>query len=454
MKDEVITKLNICIYEISSKFNETISKCRARIFYTGQNRNRTYITEEFGLQLIESIPYAPIKGIWDEEDLDFSDHGNSRQEGRIYGVVPSDYNFSWENHIDDDGVERTYACVDVLLYTALYPEASEIIGKSLSMEIYPPSIKGSWEIIDGQKYYKYSAGHFLGLQALGDTVEPCFEGAAFYQLLNELKDVYAALEQYQLKLEGGKKEMPAMNFKLSDREKYDALWELVNPEYNEESDYQISVTICDIYDDYALCYEYETKEYFRQYYQKDENGVQLAKRVKCHILDVTEEEYNALTRMRDLNENSFVKVEEFYNNITSENETLKNDIASLTEKANMVDELQTQIATLEEEKGNNETRINELTQELDGLHAYKNEIQNKEKKEILNKYAPKLDDSIVENYSAKLDTYTAKDLEKDLSYELVLANPSLFNIETEPSIPKEEHLTGIEAILEKYSKKR
>jgi hypothetical protein len=43
--------------------------------------------------------------------------------------VPECNNFAWEQHLDEDGIERTYACTDVLLFTALYPEASDIVGK-------------------------------------------------------------------------------------------------------------------------------------------------------------------------------------------------------------------------------------------------------------------------------------------------------------------------------------
>jgi hypothetical protein len=39
-------------------------------------------------------------------------------------------NFAWEDHLDSDGVTRTYACADVILYTALYNEAKMIPGSS------------------------------------------------------------------------------------------------------------------------------------------------------------------------------------------------------------------------------------------------------------------------------------------------------------------------------------
>jgi hypothetical protein len=59
------------------------------------------------------------------------------------------------------------------------------------MEIYTPSIKGDWKIIGGKKYFVFSEGVFLGLQALCESVEPCFEGAAFFSLYEDLKKMVA-----------------------------------------------------------------------------------------------------------------------------------------------------------------------------------------------------------------------------------------------------------------------
>jgi hypothetical protein len=134
----------ICLYGSNEQFSETITRGRCRIFYKGLNRNGTYITPEFAEQLIATIAYAPVKGIYTEEDSDYEDHGSKRTEGRIYGVVPANPNFAWEKHLDSDGMEREYACVDVLYYTALYKEASEISGKSQSMELYSKTVQGYW----------------------------------------------------------------------------------------------------------------------------------------------------------------------------------------------------------------------------------------------------------------------------------------------------------------------
>jgi hypothetical protein len=112
---------------------------------------------------LATAPYTPVKGIWDEGSQDFLDHGTSRTQGRIYGVVLAEPNFAWEDFLDEDGVTRTYACVDVIIYTEIYPEANKIIGKSLSMELLPTTIKGSWQTIDGAKVFVFDEASFAGL---------------------------------------------------------------------------------------------------------------------------------------------------------------------------------------------------------------------------------------------------------------------------------------------------
>ena len=256
MIEQVIREFPITVYGNLTKYSDTISKGRCRIFYKYANRNGTYITDEFAEKLLSTIPYTPVKGIYDNFDEDYTDHGNKRSLGRIYGIVPENPNLQWEKHLDEDGIEREYACVDVLIFTALYEEAGEIIGKAQSMEIYEPSIKGSWKIINGRRMFEYTEGSFLGLQVLGEDVEPCFEGAAFFSLYSSLKQLVDEIKEYTLKLPeintGGQSQMfEKLNFKLSDSEKHNAIWNLINPNYNEEGGWTIEYAICDIYDDYA-----------------------------------------------------------------------------------------------------------------------------------------------------------------------------------------------------------
>ena len=163
MIEKIIREFPVSVYGNLTKYSDTISKARCRIFYKYANRNGTYITDEFAEKLLSSIPYTPVKGIYESFEEDYTDHGEKRSEGRIYGIVPENPNFAWEKHLDEDGVEREYACVDVLIYTGLYAEANLIAGKGQSMELYAPSLKGEWKIINGKKYYVFSDGCFLGL---------------------------------------------------------------------------------------------------------------------------------------------------------------------------------------------------------------------------------------------------------------------------------------------------
>jgi hypothetical protein len=178
--NKTLFEFNVYVYGELEKYNEVLSKARCRIFYKYENRNGTYITDDFANKLLNSLPYAPVKGIYD--DNDFTDHGTARDQGRIYGIVPENPNVSWEEFLDEDGVTRTYACTDVLIFTALYEEAKEILGKSQSMELYAPSLKYHEAIVHNKRYIVFDEGCFLGLQVLGDKVEPCFEGASFYTL--------------------------------------------------------------------------------------------------------------------------------------------------------------------------------------------------------------------------------------------------------------------------------
>lgn len=463
MIERVIREFPITVYGNLTKYSDTISKGRCRIFYKYANRNGTYITDEFAEKLLSTIPYTPVKGIYDDFDEDYTDHGNKRSLGRIYGIVPENPNLQWEKHLDEDGIEREYACVDVLIFTALYEEAGEILGKAQSMEIYEPSIKGSWKIINGRRMFEYTEGSFLGLQVLGEDVEPCFEGAAFFSLYSSLKQLVDEIKEYTLKLPeintGGQSQMfEKLNFKLSDSEKHNAIWNLINPNYNEEGGWTIEYAICDIYDDYALAYNYAEASYERIYYTKNDetNEVSIIERKKVFIIDVTESEMNALNTIRTLNGDTYEKADEVYSQASKVSE-LEEQNSTYAQK---IEELNENISTLETEKGNFTTQLEEanntiasLNEEIDSLNTYKANIELKEKEEVISSYTELLSEEILASYKEKISEFTAIDLDKELAYELKKNNVSVFSKEQNPGfIPKDEPKTGIEAILSKYKK--
>lgn len=143
--DKQYRQLDVVICSEPEPISTTLSKCRVRIFYRGFNRNRTFISDDFAQQLINSLPYVPIKGIFNYGKVDYEDHGIDNTDGRIYGIIAANPNFAWEKHIDQDGIEREYACADAILFSALYPEAKIIVGSRQSMEIYPETMEGYWD---------------------------------------------------------------------------------------------------------------------------------------------------------------------------------------------------------------------------------------------------------------------------------------------------------------------
>ena len=371
---DVIKEFSVVVYGNLERYNDVLSKARVRIFYKYGNRNGTYISDQFAEKLISTLPYVPIKGIYDEFNEDYTDHGTARSQGRIYGIVPANPNFSWELHLDEDGVEREYACADVLLYTALYEEAKDIIGKPQSMEIYDKSIQGEFKMIDGKKMFVFTEGCFLGLQVLGEETEPCFEGAGFYSLYSSLKDLIDELGEYDKKSlnipndnEGGK---IMFNFKLSDDQKYSMLFDILNPQFNEEGGWALNAIITDVYDEYAVIVNMENGNYERVYYSKDdsEDKVEVLSRKRCYIVDVTEDEKQALTTIQALNGGTYEKIDESFaeiENLKEQNSEFEQKNSEFEQK---IEEQADSIATLTTERDELTNKFTQASEQIETLN--------------------------------------------------------------------------------------
>ena len=500
-----ITNFPITVYGNKEKFSDTITRGRCRVFYKGHNRNGTYITDEFAKKLIASAPYTPVKGIYDVDD--YTDHGKERNEGRIYGIVPADPNFAWEKHEDENGILRDFACFDVLYYTALYGEASEIAGKGESMELYRNTLKGAWQFIEGKKAYVFTDGCFLGLQVLGDDVEPCFEGAGFY---TQEESILAILEKYEKRPElfqsqeqGGN--IMNINFKLSDSQKHDLLFNLLNPNFNEEGGWMIECVPCEIYDDYALVLNYADASYERVYYSKNdaEDKIEITARERCYIVDVNTAEKEALTALRGEgtfaqavetrdaqnvkieeqateisslntqietltteNQNYSTKVEELEGNIstlTTERDNVQAELHSAQETVNSLNEvIETERSNYTELDGRFNTltsEFNAMTAERDELATFKKDIVDGQKKLVISEYAEVLSVEVIDTYTNNMDNYSIEELDMRLAYECKKVNPTIFskNTNTNPQpqyVPKDEPVgNGINDILARYEKK-
>lgn len=457
-KMKIPNTLDVSLFGNVEEITNTLSKCRVRIFYKGMNRNRTFISDEFADQLISSLPYTPIKGIFNKEEVDFEGHGEQNSEGKIYGVVMAEPNFSWEDHRDDDGIVRSYACADVLLFTGLYSEAKMILGESQSMEIYKNSLQGEWRISeeDGEPYYHFKKGCLVGLQVLGQEVEPCFEGSAFFNLKKDVAETINYIKKLSVKEENRK--MDKLLFRLSDNEKADKIFNLLNPNFNEEGNWTVDSQILDVYDDYCLCMNNEGC--FRVKYTRDNDAITLGDKESVRIVDVTETEYNALEAMKaigsyetivsDYNSNlekiseleNQIKDFEVANETTIDNsEILQEDINEPVVSPETVDyekqindlkaEYETKIAELESEKIRLNSELNNITNEKEQLSEYKLNVEKKEKEEILSKYESFMVESSINSLKENMDKYTVDEFNKEVCFAAVNNSPDIFNKKTD-----------------------
>lgn len=493
----------ITVFEDSSeKISDTLTKKRVRIFYKGANRNGSYITDEFAEKLISTLAYAPVKGIYDEQAGDYTDHGIARSLGRIYGVVPENCNFAWEKHLDADGIEREYACADVYLFTAIYEEANEIDGKSQSMELYGPSIKGEWVGVNGQEYFRYTDASFLGLQVLGDQATPCFEGSAFFtqQSGQEIYALFTALIEKLEKLSiGGNSNMPKENlpidenfseevvekeeteveetpveeveetaaeeveeteeateaeevieekeevkeFVLSDNQKQSAIGNALNAG-------KFQYIVMDSYSDYAIVYNLEDDNVYKVNYSVDNDEITIGENMEQLFAEwVTRSEKDALNSFRQRTEigtfeAAIAEVEKNIEDLTTELNNKNDELSTLNIDKEQLSEKLTSL----------EGQIEEFTAEVESLKSYKEDVETQHKNAVIAKYSTKLSDEILNDYRNRINEFTITDLEKELAYTLVMNDSTIFSTkdENEGLIPLEAPLTGVEALISKHKK--
>jgi DNA repair exonuclease SbcCD ATPase subunit len=292
------------------------------------------------------------------------------------------------------------------------------------------------------------------------------------------------------------------NYKLSDNAKFNAIWSLLNVNFNAENDWMVEYDIVEIYDEYAVVKNYAEGIFERVYYTKDDatDSIELGERVRCFFVDVSEAEKKALDALHEMNNNSYELVDENYSaalaeveaktgelntanealeaktgELSAANEALEAKTAefdALTETYNTeksenetkIGELNESIATLTTERDNalsslveSQTTVVNLNEEIASLNSFKAEIEKKEKEAVIAKYSKLLGEEILATYSAKLDEYTdTKTLDKDLAYELVSTNKSVFTTNGNPQpayVPKDNGAgNGLGGILDKYKK--
>lgn len=252
-----------------------------------------------------------------------------------------------------------------------------------------------------------------------------------------------------------------LNFKVSDNQKFNAIWALLNDKYNEENGWLITYAVQDIYDDYALVFSYENNRFERVKYTKDNEKdlVELGEITPCYILDLTESEKAVVERLREIT-GSYELIEEKFTSGQEAVEKVGELTNQINEYSTKITEYEKTVATLNTEKetaennfANASQTISELTDKINSLETYKANVEKEKKQAIIASYSDLLPNEIIETYSAKIDEYSDDTaLDMALAYELKKNNVSVFT-KTPSYLPKpEENEGGLAELLSKYKK--
>ena len=436
------------------KVTPEISKTRLSIFYKGFNRNQGYITDEFAKKLLSSLPYTPVVGIFNDLVKDFGGHDQDRNVAKIYGIVPQEPNVAWEERFDPDGVTRTYACTDVYLYTGRYDAAKLIPGKQQSMELDIDTIRGDWQTINGQEAYVYTDARFIGLSVLGNDKTPCFEGSAFFELVNKFNNFMAANT-----LNGGT-DMVLEDTKIvaSTTEQPETEVEQVveaTPEGPEEvtQSEESTETAADngdsVESESDAAEDTPDGDSEKEEPEKEENKDDDGDSAKEEEEDTPSDSETPKEEEEKEEKSSDAACNKKQDNQMADSELTIENFEKLNSK---ILELNQKLATYETEANKYMNLYTALKADYDVLVAEKNKELAAQKDAKLQEYTTYISDAVKQDFESRLDSYsTVDELEKDL---LFAAKPSLFakHDDFAPTSTDEDSEDELAALIKKSMK--
>lgn len=211
--------------------NPLMSACEIKVFYIGQNRNKSFISKQVATQMAKTLRGAPIVGYYKPDKEDFTDHGEEitidgdgvhfKNNTKPYGFVAPDAKVWFKDFEEEDdfgnSIIRTYLMTTGYLWEGQFEEAKKVFeddGKPHSMELDEKSLKGHWatDPNSNMEFFIINDAIFEKLCILGDAVEPCFQGSgvtapevsATFSLDDNFKHtLFTMMEELKYALEGG-----------------------------------------------------------------------------------------------------------------------------------------------------------------------------------------------------------------------------------------------------------
>ena len=386
-----------------TRINSMFSLGRARIFYMGPNPNRSIIEGEVAYRLAATIPGTPIIGLYNYDTEDFEGHGEGQS---AFGFVPLEPNPTWVK-INDNGKEREYLEVDVVVWDGRFEEAKDILSehKSLSMELNPATLKGTITRMGEHTYYNITNAEFAGITVLGDEVEPCFKDAGFLTAYSSMVSAYASyMTNMQNNEEGGIDHMENI-----DEVKVE---EVVEPELNTEET-ETEVVVDEVVAEAEVEVEESTPEVEVVEETTIETDEQPADEVSSEEAPTEETEFAA---DEDKEEESEEESDDKEDDKEDEKECPECGENPCVCK-NSCDKEKEYTLKIAELEAQNES----LTQALNAANEALNKYTRKEKLEIISKFSTKLEngEELIASLTEKVDELTKDEIKAELGSALV-----------------------------------
>ena len=457
--------------------NPLISKCQIKVCYVSDepNRNKSIITKETAKKMANSLPGCPIVGFYNEEKGDFEEHNriidvsNGKFEikdtTRPYGFVDLGAKVWFQKFLDDGMNEREYMMTEGWLWTGQYPECKRILsnGNNQSMELDEETINAHWSK-DGNgkpKFFIINEAIISKLCTLGESNEPCFEGASIgapviqfafadgfkeqvFSMMNELKELLN---------KGGEKVFTRYAVEIGDA-LWTALYSHVEGTYGiesvcEDGEQKFAVLTADekyyrldfsIAEDGSVVFAAEATE-IEGYVPSEEPQFDAAAVAEYVESKKSKEDDKDEDKKDDEEEKcpkcgkpmSECECKDEENDEEKKNQD-KKEKYNLDEIQEYV-ELSNNFSALESNYSAAQARISELEGQLAELTTFKNKIEKAEKEKMIASFYMLSDEDkkdVIEN----IDNYSINDIEAKLSI-LCVRNKVSFNLDDDKNEGKD-----------------
>lgn len=447
-----------------TQISPLISQCQVKVCYISDepNRNGTIINKETAYKMAETLRGCPIVGRFIEETSDFNGHDRElkiEEDGvylvditKPYGFVDLSAKIWFQKFIDDDEVEREYLLTEGYIWTDIYEEAKRIVDKGNNQSMELCNITGYWKdlqsfVIDDAVIEK--------LCILGENVEPCFEGAqvkAHFSLKEEFEEfkntMFSMIKELKEELsKGGNSVFTTYAVEIGD-----ALWSLLYDylvlTYPMKDDCYCSIYRLEgVYEEegqkFAILQKREDNSFWKMNFTYTDEGF----KPETELVEVTQtyvpletpqfdgeavEQYAAdyvasHTELKEPEEPEvptynleeipeYVQLVEQFNELTNQHNELVTSAAEAAE-------------TAAQALADAESRYADLQTELEGLKAYKAQIETAEKMELINSFSMLSEEDkaeVIENVA----NYSLDEIESKLAVICVRKKVSFSKEET------------------------